>query len=348
MKLVGILRNMLPNLFRWGVISRWLIALCLWAISMQTLYPVLTPWPLYGAINTAVVSLCLLVLLTRLVARFSPGRQIWPLIAPVLNLVDVAALVFITGGVALYLNGVFGEPMSEPQYADVVAVSEHSTRLGSWWPAGRVQLVLRDQESSERFLIIDDLRLNTLLPGVAVPLLVHQGAFGIPWVELKSIHPDAQAMVTGLTARGIDDPLIVKWAIRQELREKRFDQAMKLAAGYFEQEPDDFYFAASLADAAVQNGKPAVGVQILEPFVKKYYNYQLYCSFASVLGRNQETVRSVDYMKAAAGIDPDGSDAYYMLGYAYKMQGQKELALATYTRLVQLQPHYAYLLQQPM
>lgn len=348
MKLVSVLRNMLPNLFRWGVISRWLIALCLWAISMQTLYPVLTPWPLYGAINTAVVSLCLLVLLTRLVARFSPGRQIWPLIAPVLNLVDVAALVFITGGVVLYLNGVFGEPMSQPQDADVVAVSEHSTRLGSWWPAGRVQLVLRDPDSSERYLMIDDLRLNTLLPGGAVPLLVHQGAFGIPWVELRSMHHDYRATVSGLAARGMDDPLIVKWAIREELREKRFTQAMKLAAGYFEAEPDDFYFAASLADAAAQAGKPAVAVQILEPFVKKHYNYQLYCSFASILGRNQETVRSVDYMKAAAGIDPNGSDAYYMLGYAYKMQGQKELARTAYTRLVQLQPHYAYLLQQPM
>ncbi len=50
-------------------------------------------------------------------------------------------------------------------------------------------------------------------------------------------------------------------------------------------------------------------------------------------------------MKAAVGIDPDESEAYYMLGYALKNQGQREESMAAFTKLVQLQPHYAYLLK---
>ncbi len=267
MKILGMLRSLVPNLFRWGVISRWLIALCFWAISMQLLYPVLSPWPPWGLINTFVVGLCLLVLVTRLAARFSPEKQIWMVIKPILNIADVIALAFITYGVAIYLNAVFGEPLGQPQYAEVIHISEEPTRLGPWWPAGRVQLAMRGSETSERYMFVDDVRLQTLLPGGAVTMQVYQGAFGVPWVDLKAVHPDRQATVTNLVERGIKDPLVTKWAVQNELTGKRFKQALKLAKDYFEQEPEDFYFAMSLADGAVRDGNPALAVQILEPFV---------------------------------------------------------------------------------
>ena len=129
-------------------------------------------------------------------------------------------------------------------------------------------------------MFVDDVRLQTLLPGGAVTLFVHQGAFGVPWVELKAMRPDYSTTVTRLVERGMKDPLVIKWAIQKELGGKRFKQAMKLAQGYFEQEPEDFYFAMSLAGGAVRDGNPALAVQIMEPFVSRYHSYKLYCSFA--------------------------------------------------------------------
>jgi hypothetical protein len=345
MKIIGTLRGMIPKLFRWGVISRWLIALCFWAVSMQLLYPVLSPWPLFGLINTLVIGLCLLVLVTRLAARFTPEKQIWMVIKPVLNIADVIALAFITCGLAFYLNGVFGEQLAQPQVADIIHISEERTRFGPWWPAGRVKLAMRGSESSERYLVVDDFRLASLLPGATVTVLVHQGAFRIPWVELQGLRIDNQLTVASLVERGIKDQLVTKWAVQNELTAKRFKQAMKLAQGYFEQEPDDFYFAMSLADGAVRDGNSALGVQIMEPFVKRYNSYKLYCSFASFLGRNHETSRSLDYLKAAISMDPDEPEAYYLLGHTFKNQGRREESMAAFTKLVQLQPQYSYLLK---
>jgi hypothetical protein len=267
------------------------------------------------------------------------------MIKPILNIADVIALVFITCGLAIYLNGVFGEPLTQPQYAEVIHITEEPTRLGPWWPAGRIKLAMRGSESSERYMFVDDVRLQTLLPGGAVTLFVHQGAFGVPWVELKATRPDYSTTVTRLVERGMKDPLVIKWAIQKELGGKRFKQAMKLAQGYFEQEPEDFYFAMSLAGGAVRDGNSALAVQIMEPFVSRYHSYKLYCSFADFLRANHETIRSLDYMKAAVGIDPDESEAYYLLGYALKNQGQREESMAAFTKLVQLQPQYAYLLK---
>ena len=312
---------------------------------MQLLYPVLSPWPLFGLINTLVIGLCLLVLVTRLAARFTPEKQIWMVIKPVLNIADVIALAFITCGLAFYLNGVFGEPLAQPQIADIIHLSEERTRFGPWWPAGRVKLVMRGSESSERYLVVDDFHLASLLPGATATMLVHQGAFGIPWVELQGLHTDNQLTVASLVERGNKDQLVTKWAVQNELTGKRFKQALKLAKGYFEQEPEDFYFAMSLADGAVRDGNPALAVQILEPFVSRFPSYKLYLAFASVLESNHETIRSLDYMKAALGMDPNEPEAYYMLGHAFKNQGRREESMAAFTKLVQLQPQYSYLLK---
>ena len=345
MRIIGAVRGMIPKLFRWGVISRWLIALCFWAVSMQLLYPVLSPWPLFGLINTLVIGMCLLVLVTRLAARFTPEKQIWMVIKPVLNIGDVIALSFITCGLGFYINGVFGEPLAQPQVADIIHISEERNRFGPWWPAGRVKLALRDSESSERYLVVDDLRLMRLLPGATVTVLAHQGAFGIPWVELQGLHTDHQLTVANILERGSNDPLVTKWAIRNEIGEKRIKRALKLATRYFEQEPEDFHFAITVADSVARDGNPALAVQIMEPFVRRHPNYKLYCNFASFLARNQETARSLDYMTAAISMDPEEPEAYYLIGHAFKNQGRKEESMAAFTKLVQLQPHYSYLLK---
>jgi hypothetical protein len=345
MRIIGAVRGMIPKLFRWGVISRWLIALCFWAVSMQVLYPVLSPWPLFGLINTLVIGLCLFVLVIRLAARFTPEKHIWMVIKPVLNIADVVALAFIACGLAFYINGVFGEPLGQPQVADIIHISEERNRFGPWWPAGRVKLAMRGSESSERYLVVDDRRLASLLPGATVTVLAHQGTFGIPWVELQGLRTDHQLTVANILERGINDPLVTKWAIRNEITEKRFKRALKLATRYFEQEPEDFYFAISVADGVARDGNTALAVQIMEPFVRRHSNYKLYCSFGSFLSRNQETIRSLDYMKAAMSMEPEEPEAYYLIGHAFKNQGRREESMAAFTKLVQLQPHYAYLLK---
>jgi Tfp pilus assembly protein PilF len=50
-------------------------------------------------------------------------------------------------------------------------------------------------------------------------------------------------------------------------------------------------------------------------------------------------------MKTAISMDPEEPEAYYLIGHAFKKQGQREESMAAFTKLVQLQPHYAYLLK---
>ena len=341
----GLLKKVIPNLFRWGLISRWLIALCFWAISMQQIHPLLNPWPILGIVNTLVIVLCLLVLGIRLVARFSPEKPIWLALKPLLHIGDVTALIFITCGVTIYLNGELEGAPPQTLQADVIQVSEEPIRLGRWWPAGWIKVALRDAASSEQYLHVDEARFQTVLPGESVSMWVYKGAFGVPWVELKSLRPDAQATVRSLVERGAKDSLLKKWLASNELVGGRFKPALKFAKDYFEQEPTDYYFAMTVAGYAVRNGNPALAVQMIEPFVYRYYNYNLYCNFAGFLVSNQDPIRGMDYMKAAAGIDPDQSEAYHLLGHAYKKSGQEAESMAAFKRLVQLQPQYAYLIK---
>jgi len=345
MKLFGVLRNLIPNLFRWGLISRWLIALCLWAISMQLFYPVLSPWPIVGITNTIVMSLCFIVLLVRLAARFSPGKPIWIIAKPFLHLADAIALTYIVCGVGVYLNGALEGASAQTQYAEVLEVTEEPLRVGRWWPAGRVKLRFQDADSSPRYLVVNATVLERVLPGAVMRMWVYGGGLGLPWVESRSLASDSTATIAHLLSKGVDDSLLKKLNIRNDLRENHLKHAMEQSRQYFTQEPTDFYFAGEMALSAFRAGYPVQAVHIMEPFVEKYRSYKLYCLFASYLGKNGDTLKSIEYLKAAVGIDPDATEAYEMLGYAYKNQGDKEESKRAFTKLVQLEPGYAYVLK---
>jgi tetratricopeptide (TPR) repeat protein len=258
---------------------------------------------------------------------------------------DIVALVFVLAGVFLYLNGVLGEPLSKIETVEVEEVLTESPRLGPWWPSGILKLKSNNSEFSGKYVLVDQQRLQTLFPGTSITLPVHQGAFGVPWVELEGIRPDVRESVAKLIGEREKDSLLIKWAIQNELSARRFRQAVTMAATYFEQEPGDFYFAFTLAEGAVQNRNPAIAVQLLKPFVKRHYNYRLYSLFGYYLRISDDAVGSVDYLKAAVGIDPEEPEAYYLLGYTLKNQGYKDEALATFTKLIQLQPQYASMLE---
>ena len=346
MKLLGLFKKLITNLFRWGIISRWLIALCLWASSIQLAHPVLSPWSFTGTISTIVVALCLFVLAVRLAERFSPQRQIWMIFRPFLHVGDFVALAYIVFGTGLYLNGILTTSPPQKHFAEVLTAIEEPVQLGPWGPAGHFQLLVQEADGSSQFLFVDAKAFQRILPGQGVSLVIYEGGLGVRWVDQNTIAPDYKKTMASLIAQGINDPMLTKRTIIDDLAEHKFQKAHRKAQEYFKDEPEDFSFAGELAWATFRAGQPALGVQILEPLVSKYQNYKLYCSFGALVRDAGDTPRGVEYFKAAMGIDPDAAEAYYLLGHTYKKIGRKDESRIAFTRLVELEPQYSYLLQQ--
>jgi Flp pilus assembly protein TadD len=177
-------------------------------------------------------------------------------------------------------------------------------------------------------------------------MVIYEGGLGLRWVDQNTIFLDHKMTVATLLAKGNNDPILIKRAITNDLAEYKFQQAYRKAQQYFEQEPGDLSLASNLAQAAFRARQPSLAVQILEPLVSKHYNYKLYCSFGALLRDTGDIERSVDYLKAAAGIDPHATEAYYLLGYTHKNAGQMDESRVAFAKLVELEPRYSYLLQQ--
>jgi hypothetical protein len=346
MKPLGLVRKLIPNLFRWGIISRWLIALCVWASSIQLAHPVLSPWAFTGTVTTVVVALCLLVLAVRIAERFSPNRQIWMIVRPFLHVGDFIALAYIVFGVGLYLNGILTTSPPQKHFAEVLTATEEPVQLGLWGPAGHFQIVMQDTDASPQFLFVDAKAFQRVLSGQGISIVIYEGGLGVRWVDQNTILPDYKKTMATLMAQGINDPILIKRTITDDLTEHNFQKAYRKAQQYFKVEPEDISLASSLAAAAFHAGQPALGVQILEPLVSTHSNYKLYCSFGALLRDSGDIQKGIDYLKAATRIDPDAAEAYYLLGHTYKNVGQKDESRAAFTRLVELEPRYGYLLQQ--
>ena len=293
MKLLGLFKKLIPNLFRWGIISRWLIALCVWASSIQLAHPVLSPWPFTGTISTIVVALCLFVLAVRLMERFSPQRQIWMIVRPFLHVGDFIALAYIVFGTVLYLNGILTTSPPQKHFAEVLTATEEPVQLGSWGPAGHFQILVQDADASSQFLFVDAKAFQRILPGQGVSLVIYEGGLGVRWVDQNTILPDYKKTVATLMAQGNNDPILIKRTIIDDLAENRFQKAHRKAQEYFKDEPEDISFASELAWAAFRAGQPALGVQILEPLVSKHENYKLYCSFGALVRDAGDTQRGL-------------------------------------------------------
>jgi Tetratricopeptide repeat len=346
MKLLGMLRNLIPNLFRWGIISRWLVALCLWASSIQLAHPMLSPWPFMGAVTTAVVVLCLLVLTVRLAERVSPNRQIWMMVRPFLHVGDFIALAYIVCGVGLYLNGILTTSPPEKRFGEVLTVKEEPIQFGVWGPAGYFEIAVQEPDLPPQYLFVDAKAFQRVLPGQGISMVSYEGGLGLRWVDQNTILPDYKKTAVALTTKGIKDPIFLKRSISDDLSGQRFQQAYRKAQEYFDQEPGDISLAQDLASGAFRAGQPALGVKILEPFVSKHYNYKLYCSFGALLRDAGDVEKGIDYLKAAVGIDPQAADGYYLLGHTYKTLGYRDASRLAFTKLAELQPQYTYLLQQ--
>lgn len=346
MKLFSLLKKLIPNLFRWGIISRWLIALCVWASSIQLTHPVLSPWSFTGTVTTIVMALCLLVLAVRLAERFSPNRQIWMVVRPFLHVGDFIALAYIVFGVGLYLNGILTTSPPQKHFAEVLTATEEPVQLGPWGPAGHFQIAVQDADGAPQFLFVDAKAFQRVLPGQGVSLVIYEGGLGVRWVDKHTILPDHKKTVTTVMAQGNHDPILIKRTITDDLAEHKFQKAYRKAQQYFQQEPEDISLARTLAAAAVHAGQPALAVQILEPWVRKHHDYNLYCSFGAALRDSGDIQKGIEYFEAAMKIDPQATDAYYLLGHTYRNVGKNDESRRAFTRLVELEPRYSYLLQQ--
>lgn len=344
MKMLSWFGKLIPNLFRWGIISRWLIALCLWVSSIQLTYPILSPWSLMGTITATVVGLCLLVLVIRIAERVSPNRQIWMMVRPLLHVGDLAALAYIVCGVGLYLNGILATAPPQKHFAEVLTAAEEPVRLGPWGPAGHFQIMVQGAEASPQFVFVDAKVFQRILPGQGISLVMYEGAFGVSWVD--EIVPDYKKTLATLVANGHNDSMLRKQTMMYDLAERRFQLVSRNAQQYLKEEPGDISFAINLAGSIGQLGQRALAVQILEPIANRHVNYKLYCMFGALIRDAGDIPKGVDYFKAATRIDPQATEAYYLLGHTYKQIGQKDESRIAFTKLVELEPRYSNLLQQ--
>lgn len=300
-------------------------------------------WDSIGIINALVIVLCLLVLGIRLAARFSPQKRLWDLLLPFLHLSDGIALLFIVGCLGLFLNGSLDQSSPQQIKITVLAVEEEPFRPSRWWPAGHAKILVQILDVTEETIQLNGRLLNTVLPNQVFSISIHEGFLGMRWVELNSFHSDRKATLKLLADHAKDDPLIQKWKILDALNATRLNEAFDEAVHYLDQEDNDLDFAITIAWHAggPAVGRPEIAVKLLEPLVAKHRNYKLYCSYASYLTKTGHLDKSIQYLTAATAIDPNESDAYYMLGHTYRKAGRRDESLAAFRKFIQLNPSHA-------
>src|SRR5262249_23853866 len=154
-----------------------------------------------------------------------------------------------------------------------------------------------------------------ILPGQGISIVISEGIFGVRWVDQNTILPDYKTTVATLMAKGINDPILIKRTVTEDLTEHNVQKVYRKAQQqYFKLEPEDVFLAMSLSAAASRAGQPALAMQILEPLVSTHPNYKLYCTFGALVRDSGDIQNGIDYFKAATIIDPDAAEAYYLLG----------------------------------
>ncbi len=334
------IRSLIPKLFRWGLISRWLIALCLWAASIQMEYPVVGMWDAVGSITVLVLALCMLVLILRFAARLSPQNRILEICRPLFHLADVVALLFILGCVGLYLNGSLDQSPPEQVKVTILAVMEEPLRLGSWLGAGQTRVRLHTPNSSERTIQLNGRMLNILLPDQVFAIPVHSGFLGFPWTELNGFSHDAPGTLALIQDKTPEDLVLRKRRIGHALNGPQSASGYAEAMRYLQEEDDDLDFALTIAGHAGDpiRGRSDLAIQILKPLIAKHRNYKLYCGFASHLNKVGNTEMSLRYLTAAVEMSPTETEAYYMLGHIFLKAGRREESVAAFKKLIEISP----------
>lgn len=339
-----LLDALVSKLFDWGFISKWLIALCLWAIAMQAIYPIANPVSFMAWINIGILVLCLFVLLIRLLARHWPEKPALTRFRPILIYGDILALVFIGYGLLLYLNGTLDTSQPSRQSSEVLALIEEPFHIGKWGHPTYVGLRFWKNPSNEEYVWVRQDKPEHLLLGQLIFADVCPGVLGIPWIS--NIETDQEGLRRKAWRMAPDDPQIVKFVIANDLIQKRWQEVLAGSEKYLQENPGDSQFAVMTADGLSRMGRSKEAVSLLEHLVAQRANYKVYLALAGHLRSAGNLAREAEFLQTALKMDPDNFEGYYMLAYALKDLGRDEEALVAFERMLAISPGYPGIEQQ--
>lgn len=335
------IRSVWKRWFSWITISRWLIALCLWATSTQVTYATLDSLSFVGWINVGVLSLCALALLVRV---FVPTAVItdYRLLRHSLLASDAVAITFICWGVFTNINGVLDSSEPEKQSAIVVEIIEEPLSLGWFHPAGRAALATRNAPSDLHYVALRNNAFANLLVGQELTFTQYNGLLGLPWITDVFINHEAvpRDLLTS------EDPIVRKDIALALLHGKEWNEGQEAVRYYYEHyyemaSPEDDRFIHNVTDIFLKGNETHRAAAFLKSLIPIRPSYELYLSYGTILQQIGDRGGAIESYRAATGLHPQPILALYSLGYTLKAAGQFEEATAAFNRLLELAPQYS-------
>lgn len=298
--------------------------LCLWSFHIFLVYR-----PAVGnrflLVFVVLVAAALTVLSAGMVIRLLLARAQWDdparrLERRVNRSAGLIVRVFIYTGLLTYANAVLDltEPMERS--AEVAAVSEFEVALGSLVVLSRADLRWSDQSDHLEPILLWDAERRWLWVGE--PVIVHfkSGLFGIPWIV--KLERDEKRYAEQVLRLFPTASQAWKNLVAFDLERRRWDDAYTTASQYLVHYPEDYEFALSTAGALGVAFRHDKAVALLEPFLTRRRDYELYNVVGWSLAKLGEAERAVALLTSSIPLDPDNFWAYYHLAYVYRNRGQ--------------------------
>jgi len=193
-------------------------------------------------------------------------------------------------------------------------------------------------------LLVRNAEHDRLWSGQAVIVRVHSGAFRVEWVE--RITRDEEKHNRRVLAVAPTASRAWKNLVRFYLDRRRWEDAMTAAREYLALYPNDVDFALDAAAVFGQARRHAELVTLLEPFVERRPNYEVYNSVGFALGYLGRKSEAVALLRKSIPLEPDNYWAYYHLGYVHAYAGDAAEAVEMFEKVLALRPNFPEIQEQ--
>ena len=317
-----------------------LIALCSWALYMQTVYRI--PGG-FGILVLPLVSLAVGVLTTVILITYLMGRV--PVEEPfqtIFHTLERWSRILIIGfcyySLFLLANARWDPSMPADVSSEILDIRRTEIDLG--YPIRYSYAKLRswtDPKSSE-WLLLHYREQSELWQNQRILVQVHGGYFKVPWVAV--VEPDQESQLRSVLKLSPTASQAWRQLVSFYLAHHRWPEARKATAEYLDIYPNQIVFANYTAEVLVTAGRFDDVIALLEPVAAKRANYHTYGHLGFALVMKGRKADGVKLLQSAIAMEPKNYWAYYALGYSYILTGEPRSAVPYFERILELRPNY--------
>jgi hypothetical protein len=247
--------------------------------------------------------------------------------------------VILVYSLFLLINGRQDSSQAIRQPSKIEKIISKEIVIGRRIPLGWVELSSWNLKQQKNYKVIINFKeIHKLWEGQEVIVSVHKGLFSIPWVS--SIKLDKEKYYSKVLTQFPRATEIWKELIYDHLDTQAWQEGLSKTLEYIDLFPDDYEFAKGVAASFGQRRMNRELIQILEKFLGKKEDYDLYNMLGFALAKIGQSERGIELIKTSIAWDPQNASAYYHLGYIYRDLGRFDESRAMFEKVLQIRPHF--------